>query len=186
MNFTTTVIGVRTFLRRLIGAASLDAAIYEEVEADRAATAQASAIVVLSSLAAGIGMRGFGGGGTAGLTFFSVLALMAWGAWALLTYQIGVRILPEPNTRADVGELLRTIGFASTPGLLRIFGAVPGLTVPVFAVTAVWMLLAMIVAVRQALDYSSTRRAVAVCVLGWVLAVVFAMVVGFFFGPRVS
>jgi hypothetical protein len=120
------------------------------------------------------------------MTFFGVLALMAWGAWALLTYQIGVRILPEPQTRADVGELLRTIGFASTPGLLRIFGALPGLTVPVFAVTAVWMLLAMIVAVRQALDYSSTRRAVAVCVLGWVLAIVFAMVVGFFFGPRVS
>jgi hypothetical protein len=182
-----TTLGVRTLLRRLLGAATLDAATYEEVEADRAATAQAGAIVVLSSLAAGIGMRGFGGGGgAASMAFFGVLALMAWGAWALLTYQIGVRILPEPQTRADVGELLRTIGFASTPGLLRIFGAVPGLTVPVFAVTAVWMLMAMIVAVRQALDYSSTRRAVAVCVLGWALAIVFAMVVGFFFGPRVS
>ena len=186
MSFMTTTIGVRTFLRRLVGAAKLDVATYEEVEADRAATAQAGAIVVLSSLAAGIGMRGFGGGGTASMTFFGALALMAWGAWALLTYQIGVRILPEPQTRADVGELLRTIGFASTPGLLRIFGALPGLTIPVFTVTTVWMLLAMIVAVRQALDYSSTRRAVAVCVLGWVLAIVFAMVVGFFFGPRVS
>jgi hypothetical protein len=185
MTVMTTTTGVRTFLRRLIGAATFDAATYEEVEADRHASAQASAIVVLSSLAAGIGMRGFGGG-TGSLTFFAVLALMAWAAWALLTYQIGVRILPEPNTRADVGELLRTIGFASTPGLLRVFGALPGLTVPVFAVTTVWMLLTMIVAVRQALDYSSTRRAVAVCVFGWVLAIVFAMVVGFFFGPRVS
>jgi hypothetical protein len=185
MNFMTTTITIRTFLRRLIGAATLDVATYEEVEADRGATAQAGAIVVLSSLAAGIGMRGFGVG-AASMTFFGALALMAWGAWALLTYQIGVRILPEPQTRADVGELLRTIGFASTPGLLRIFGALPGLTIPVFAVTTVWMLLAMIVAVRQALDYSSTRRAVAVCVLGWVLAIVFAMVVGFFFGPRVS
>jgi hypothetical protein len=182
----TTTIGVRTFLRRLIGAATLDVATYEEIEADRHATAQATAIVVLSSLAAGIGMRGFAGGGAAGMTFFGALALMAWGAWALLTYQIGARILPEPNTRADVGELLRTIGFASTPGLLRVFGALPGLTVPVFAVTTVWMLLTMIVAVRQALDYSSTRRAIAVCVLGWVLAIVFALVVGFFFGPRVS
>ena len=184
---TTTITTVRTFLRRLIGAATLDVATYEEVETDRGATAQAGAIVVLSSLAAGIGMRGFGGGGgAASMTFFGALALMAWGAWALLTYQIGVRILPEPQTRADVGELLRTIGFASTPGLLRIFGALPGLTIPVFTVTTVWMLLAMIVAVRQALDYSSTRRAVAVCVFGWVLAIVFAMVVGFFFGPRVS
>lgn len=185
MNFTMTTPGVRTLLRRLLGAAALRAATYEEVEADRSATAQASAIVVLSSVAAGIGMRGFGGG-VPSMAFFGVVALMAWGAWALLTYQIGVRIMPEPQTRADVGELLRTIGFASTPGMLRIFGAVPGLTVPVFAVTAVWMLMATVVAVRQALDYSSTRRAVAVCVFGWVLAIVFALVVGFFFGPRVS
>jgi hypothetical protein len=182
----TTTIGVRRLLRRLIGAATLDAATYEEVEADRHATAQASAIVVLSSIAAGIGMRGLGDGSAPSMAFFGALALMAWGAWALLTYQIGVRILPEPQTRADVGQLLRTIGFASTPGLLRIFGAVPGLTVPVFAVTTMWMLLAMIVAVRQALDYRSTPRAVAVCVLGWVLALALAVGLGLAFGSSVS
>ena len=71
--------------------------------------------------------------------------------------------MPEPQTRADVGELLRTIGFASAPGMLRVFGIVPGATIPAFAITAVWMLAAMIVAVRQALDYQSTSRAVAVC-----------------------
>lgn len=183
----TTTTGDRTFLRRLIGAATLDVATYEEVEADRGATPQAFAIVVLSSLAAGLGARGFSGGhAAANIVFFGGVALVAWLAWALLTYEIGVRILPEPQTRADVGELLRTIGFASTPGVLRIFGVLPGLTVPVFAVTAVWMLMAMIIAVRQALDYTSTRRAVAVCVLGWGLAIVFAVVLGFFFGPRVS
>jgi hypothetical protein len=178
MNFMTTTITIRTFLRRLIGAATLDVATYEEVEADRGATAQAGAIVVLSSLAAGIGMRGFGGG-AASMTFFGALALMAWGAWALLTYQIGVRILPEPQTRADVCELLRTIGFASTPGSLRIFGALPGLTIPVFAVTTVWMLLAMIVAVRQALDYQSTARAVAVCTVAWLLSIGIVALLGF-------
>ena len=81
---------------------------------------------------------------------------MAWAAWALLTYQIGVKLMPEPETRADVGELLRTIGFSAAPGMLRIFGIVPGAAIPAFAITAVWMLVAMIVAVRQALDYKST------------------------------
>jgi hypothetical protein len=176
----------RRFLRRLVGAAALDASIYEEVETDRGATAQAVAVVVLSSLAAGVGAQGFGGGDPAGIAFFGALALVAWAAWALLTYEIGVRILPEPQTRADIGELLRTIGFASAPGVLRVFGVFPGITVPVFVVTAVWMLVAMIVGVRQALDYTTTRRAVAVCGLGWVLAIVFAGVLGFFFGPHVS
>ncbi len=95
-------------------------------------------------------------------------------------------LLPEPQTRVDVGELLRTIGFASTPGLLRVLAIMQPLAIPVFIATSAWMLLAMVVAVRQALDYTSTARAVAVCVVGWVLAVVVAVVLGLFFGPTVS
>ena len=116
----------------------------------------------------------------------TMVALLAWSAWALLTLQIGGRLLPEPQTRVDVGELLRTIGFASAPGILRIFGILPGVTLPAFAISAVWMLAAMIVAVRQALDYTTTARAIAVCILGWVLAVGFAIVLGLLFGPTVS
>jgi hypothetical protein len=106
--------------------------------------------------------------------------------WALLTYEIGTRVMPEAQTRADVGELLRTIGFAAAPGMLQIFGVVPGASIPAFAITGVWMLVAMIVAVRQALDYTSTARAVAVCCLGWALALVFAIGLGLAFGPTVS
>ena len=110
---------------------------------------------------------------------------MAWAAWSLVTSRSGSRILPDTNTRADVGELLRTIGFATAPGILRIFALVPGLSVAVFVISAVWMLAAMIVAVRQALDFTSTRRAVAVCGLGWLFAIGFAVLFGVFFGPRV-
>jgi hypothetical protein len=81
--------------------------------------------------------------------------------------------------------LLRTTGFATAPGLLRIVGVLPGMTIPSFAVAAIWMLLAMVIAVRQALDYTSTGRAIAVCGLGWLLAITFALVFGLFFGPRV-
>lgn len=175
-----------TFLQRIIGAAALDSAIYEEVEADRTATGQAFAIVVLSSVAAGIGARGFGDMPVDGLVFFSALALIAWATWALLTFEIGGRLMPDPQTRVDVGELLRTIGFATAPGLLYALGVMPAVAVPVFVVTSAWILLATIVAVRQALDYQSTGRAVAVCVLGWTLAIAVAIVLGIAFGPTVS
>jgi Yip1-like protein len=175
-----------SFLQRLIGAVSLDTAIYEEVEGDRGATAQALVVVLLSSISAGIGARGLGGTNIANIAFISVVALMAWAAWALVTLQIGGRLLPEPQTQVDVGELLRTTGFAAAPGILRLFGVLPGVTIPVFALCAVWMLAAMIVAVRQALDYSSTGRAIVVCVIGWALAIGLAILVGLVFEPTVS
>jgi len=175
-----------TFLQRLIGAMALDVAIYEEVEGDRGATGQAFTVVILSSIAAGIGARGFAENTVSNIALTAIIALLAWAAWALVTFQIGGRLMPEPQTRVDVGELLRTIGFASTPGMLRVLGVLPRATVPVFTITSVWMLLAMIVAVRQALDYRSTPRAVAVCVLGWVLALAFAVGLGLVFGSSVS
>ena len=174
------------FVMRLIGALALDPVTYEEVEADRSATGQALLVVVLSSIGAGIGARGLGGGTPQSMVFISAVSLIAWAAWALLTCQIGVRLMPEAETRSDVGEMLRTIGFAAAPGMLRIFGIVPGAAIPAFAITAIWMLVAMIVAVRQALDYKSTARAVAVCGVGWALAIAIAVGLGLVFGPTVS
>jgi hypothetical protein len=140
----------------------------------------------LSSLSAGVGARGLGGTSAVNIAFITILALMAWAAWALVTLQIGGRLLPEPQTQVDVGELLRTTGFAAAPGILRLFGVLPGVTIPVFALSAVWMLAAMIVAVRQALDYTSTARAIVVCGIGWALAIGLAILVGVLFGPTVS
>jgi hypothetical protein len=177
-----------TFLHRLMGAAALDSATYEDVEGDKTATPQALAIVVLSSLAAGIGARGLSGG-AATLTFFagaSVIALMAWATWALVMFEIGGRILPTRDTSVDVGELLRTLGFAATPGLIQVFGVLPGAMVPSFALAIVWTIAATVVAVRQALDYTSTGRAIAVCVLGWIVSLSFAIVLGLIFGPVLS
>jgi hypothetical protein len=168
-----------------MGAAALDVAIYEDVEADRGATAQAFIIVLLSSVAGGIGATGVTLGAV-NVAFFSMVALLAWAGWALVTYTIGVHLLPEPQTRADVGELMRTIGFASTPGLLRVLGVMSPLAKPVFVLTTLWMLAAMVVAVRQALDYTSTARAVAVCVVGWLLAIAFAVAFGLLFAPVVA
>jgi len=175
-----------SFIQRLIGAAALDAAIYEEVEADPSAIGQAFSVVVLSSLAAGFGASGMGGTSIGNIGFISVAALMAWAAWALITFEIGSRLMPEPQTSVDVGQLMRTIGFAAAPGILGVFGAIPGVTIPAFAIAAVWMLAAMIVAVRQALDYTSTRRAIAVCLVGWLLIGAIVVALGLAFGPTLS
>ncbi len=171
-----------TFKDRIIRAAKLDVHLYEEVEADKGARGQAMGVVVLSSIAAGIGSIAIGGIG--GILIGTISALIGWYIWAYLTYFIGTKILPEPQTRADHGELLRTIGFASSPGLIRVLGIIPGLAGLVFLVASIWMMVAMVIAVRQALDYKSTLRAVGVCAIGWIIqAVIFALVFAIFGGP---
>jgi hypothetical protein len=159
------------FLQRIIRAAKLDVQLYEEVETDRSATLQALGVVLLSGLAAGLGTMGHvGGPGRISGALFAALA--GWFAWAAMTYWIGAHVLPEPQTRADYGEMLRTTGFAAAPGLIRVIGVVPGLGGPAFLVSSVWMLVAMVIAVRQALDYRSTWRAVGVCAIGWLIQLV--------------
>jgi len=174
-----------SFVRRLMGAAVLDTGTYEEIEADPTATVQAFAVVLMSSVAAGIGALGLGERTLSAVVFAGIVALLTWAAWALVVFEIGVRLMPQPKTQSSVLELMRTTGFASTPGILRIAGVLPGTTFVIYAVTALWMLAAMVVAVRQALDYDSTARAVAVCGLGWVLAIALALVLGIFLGPSV-
>ena len=165
---------------RMLRAAKLDVQLYEEVEHDEGALRQATTVVVLSAVAAGIGSLGIGG--LAGLVSGTLAALFGWYIWAFLTYFIGTRLLPEPQTRADYGELLRPIGFASAPGLIRVLGIIPGLGQIVFAVAGVWMLIATVIAVRQALDYTNTWRAVGVCAIGWVVQSVILMVAFAMFG----
>ena len=155
------------FTDRMIRAAKLDVSLYEEVEADSEAMGQAMGVVVLSSLAAGIGSLSMGGLG--GIFLTTISALIGWFVWAWLIYFIGTQILPEPQTECDIGQMLRTTGFSSAPGMIRIAGIVPGLGMFVFFVASIWMLVAMIIAVRQALDYQSTWRAVGVCLICWLI-----------------
>ncbi len=165
---------------RMIRAAKLDAQLYEEVEADQTAMGQAMGVVVLSAVAAGIG--NFANGGLSGTVTGTIAALVGWYIWAFMTYFIGTRFLPEPQTKADHGELLRTIGFSSAPGLIRVLGVIPGLREFVFAVAGIWMLVAMVIAVRQALDYTSTWRSIGVCGIGWAIQALILVVAVSMFG----
>ncbi len=171
-----------TFAERMMGAATLDVHTYEEVEADTTATTQAMGIVVLSSIAQGIAGLAQGGGGY-GFVAGAMGALIGWFIWAFLVYIIGTKVLPEPQTRSNLGELLRTTGFSASPGLLRVLGIIPILGGLIMIVVSIWMLIAMIIAVRQALDYQSTGRAVGVCLIGWFVFVVIMLMIS---GGRVA
>jgi hypothetical protein len=142
--------------------------------------------VLLSSLAAGIGASGWRGPDLATILLAAGVALVTWVAWAMLMFQIGTRVMPGPATRTSLGELMRTIGFAAAPGLLQVFAALPRITIVVYVVAWIWMFAATVVAVRQALDYESTGRTLAVCGLAAGLSAVMALVLGVLFGPSVS
>lgn len=157
------------FSSRLGGALRLDAATYEEVEHDPGALGQALALVLLSSVSNGLGTMGQTG--AAAFVPGLIVALIGWVAWAGLVFLIGTRLLPEPQTRSDVPELMRVTGFATAPGLFGIVGLVPMAGPFLFFGVSVWMLMAMLVAVRQALDFRSIWRALGVVSIGWVVYV---------------
>ena len=168
------------FISRIIRACKLEANLYEEVEADKNATLQAALVVVLSSLAAGVGALSMG---ASNFLMAPILSLISWYIWAYLIYFIGAKLFPEANTKADHGQLLRTIGFSSAPGLIRVFGLTPELMSITFIGGGIWMLVAMVIAVRQALDYQSTWRAMGVVVIGFLVQAIVLIILLRIFGP---
>jgi hypothetical protein len=174
-----------SFVHHLMGAATFDPATYERIETDPQASTWAGITVLLSSIAAGVGSGGWSGPTLGTVASVSAIALVTWVAWAVMIFQIGTRVLPEPQTRATLGELLRTTGFAAAPGLLQVFAAFPRVTIPVYVLTWVWMLAAMIVAVQHALDYQRAWRAVVVCAIAASLALLIAFGIGVIWSPVV-
>ncbi len=170
------------FIKRIIRAAKLDIELYEEVEADKSSMSQAFAVVVLSSIATGV--SSIGQIGVSGIISTTISALISWFLMAYIIYFIGAKFFPEPQTHADHGELLRTLGFASAPGLLMIFGLIPGVIGILSLIVQVWMLSALVVAARQALDYTSTIRTLVVCITGMIVYWIALAMLLFLLGAR--
>ena len=170
---------VLIFINRIFRAIKIDPDLYEEVEHDKSATIQAAGVVVLSSLAAGVGAIHLG---ASNFLLGPLLSLASWYFWAFIIYIVGTKLFPDKETRSDHGELLRTIGFSSAPGLIRVFGLTPELMTITFIGAAIWMLVAMIIAVRQALDYQSTWRAIGVVVIAFLVQAIFLIMIVRLFG----
>ena len=154
----------KKLINRIFRAIKIDVELYEEVERDKSATIQAGLVVVLSSMAAGVGALQLG---ASNFLLAPVFSLISWYVWAYIIYFVGVKLFPEKNTKSNHGELLRTIGFSSAPGLIRVFGVTPDLMAVTFIGSAFWMLACMVVGVRAALDYKSLWRALGVVIVAW-------------------
>lgn len=161
----------RSIVDRMKGAAMLDVATYEEVEHDEQATGQAAVVVVIVAICTAIGAVWRGG---PSIIAGPISAILGWLLWSAVTYVIGAKAL---GGVATWGELLRTIGFAQSPGVLMIFGIIPILGGIVRVVVLIWLLIAGIIAIRQALDVS-TGKAVVTAVLGWLVMVMLAFLSG--------
>ena len=166
-------------IERMIGAAKLDVKVYEEVEKDTTATQQALLVVVIVAIATGIGS--FAYGGVLGFFVGIVGGAGLWAMWAWITYYIGTTILKTDATDADWGQLARTLGFAQSPGVLKVAGFIPVIGPLIFFLASIWQLVAMIVAIKQALDYESYGRAIGVALIGFipyiiVIAIIFSLV----------
>ena len=167
------------FLERVFRAIKIDIELYEEVEKDKSATVQAGLVVILSSLAAGVGALQMG---TSNFLMAPILSLLSWYVWAYVIYFVGVKLFGDPNTKSNHGELLRTIGFSSAPGLIRIFGITPELMTVTFIGSAFWMLACMVVAVKSALDYESLWKSLGVVIVAWLFQAFFLFLVIILFG----
>lgn len=154
-----------SFGERMLGAATLSVPVYEEVEHDRTATRQAAGAVAIVAVAGAIGSFSLGGAGIVGAV---LSAFVGWYIWSAVTLFVGTQVF---RGTADMGEMLRTIGFAQAPGVLYVAGIVPLLGGLVQLFVGIWMLVCAVVAIRQALDFT-TGKAIATAMIGWVPYVV--------------
>jgi hypothetical protein len=165
---------------RVRRAAMFDVGLYQEVEADTSLNQEALIVVVLASIAAGIG--GFLGGllsgdiGPAflGLVVAAVLGVVNYYIWSYVTYFVGTSLF---GGTADPGELLRVLGYASGPRVLGVLNFIPCVGWVFGLAGAIWALVAGVVAVREALDFDTTK-AILTVVIGWVVILVISVIVG--------
>ena len=175
-------------VNRMIRAARLDTSLYEEVEHDQSATSQAMQVVLIVALASGIGSALWKLltlspiDAVTGLVGGILVAVLGWLAWALVTYIIGAKIF---GGTATYGEMLRTLGFAQSPNVLLIFtgilGGIPFLGGLLRLALLIWVLLAGLIAIRQALDVG-TGKAIITAILGWIVMVIIVGIVASIFG----
>ena len=155
---------ITLFLNRIYRSIKIDPEVFDEVQKDKNATIAAGIVVVLSSLAAGIGASHLG---TINFFLAPVLSLVTWFVWAYIIYFVGVKLFPDLKTKTTHLALLRSIGFSSAPGMIRIFGFNGDLMTVMFVGSAFWMLVCMVVAVKQTLNYKSLWKALGVVIIAW-------------------
>jgi len=157
-------------ISRMLRASMLDAHVYEEVESDSSTIVQAVLIVVVVAVARGVATLSVTDN-ILGIAFGIIAGLLSWAVWAFITYMVGTKLLKTGDTESSWGELARVTGFAQSPGILFLIAVVPVVGTWILPVVSLWQLAAMVVGIRQALDYTSTFRAIGVVLVGFVAVI---------------
>lgn len=173
----------RSLPNRMIRAAQLDAELYEEVENDASATSQAAIVVVLAAISGAIGVLITKGVGSAIVGI--VGALIGWVLWSAITLFVGRTFFGTDQTNVDMGEMLRALGFSTTPGVLGVLSFIPVLGVVISLVLGIWQLIAGVIAVRQAMDFS-TGRAIGTVIVGWLVQLFFTVILALLVAPFIT
>lgn len=155
-----------TFGDRIVGAMKLDANTFEDIERDPTAMGQAIGVIALAAVSAGIGNVWYGG--LTGIVFGIITSLIGYLLWAVVVWLVGTKLMPDPATKADFPETFRVVAFAAAPGLLGIVTIIPLLGWLLMFLIWIWSIAAMVIAVRQVLDYTDTFKAVIVVIIGFV------------------
>jgi len=161
---------------RMVRAARLETSLYNEVEADLSATQQALTVVVIVAIAGGIGsalgaaIAGRPAAVAGGLIGGIIAELLGWLVWSYVMYLVGTRVF---HGTATYGELLRTLGFASSPGVLNILRFIPVLGGLISLIVGIWRIVTGFIAVREALDLDTgnTIATIVVGVIGYIIVV---------------
>jgi hypothetical protein len=194
--------------QRIIGVFKLSAATFNEIENDRTATTQAALVVILVALLAGIGaaigavmlnrtMPGvieslessLGEGidtsfipqmSPIGAFFNAVIgAILSWLVWSALTYFVGTKLF---KGTADMGEMLRVIGFAQAPRLLSVFGFIPCIGALFSFAGWVWALAASFIGIREGLDLDNGKTLLTI-IVSFIGALAVSFLVGLLLAP---
>ncbi len=155
---------ISLFINRFFRSVKIDPEVFNEVQKDKNATISAAIVVILSSSAAGIGAASLGAGN---FILAPIFSLISWFVWAYIVYFVGVKLFPDTKTKTTQFALLRAIGFSSAPGIIRVFGFNEDLMTVTFIGAAFWMLVCMIVAVKETLNYKSLWKAFGVVIISW-------------------
>jgi hypothetical protein len=168
-----------SFGERVVGAMKLDPNTFEEIERDTTAMGQAVGVIALAAVSGGIGNVWYGG--ITGIVTGVIIALIGYVVWALVVWLIGTKVMPDPTTKADFPEAFRVIAFAAAPGVLGIVTIIPLLGWLLMFLLWLWSIAAMVVAVKQVMDYSTIGKAVIVVLIGFVLQLIVAGMLGLMF-----
>jgi Yip1 domain len=164
-----------TFGDRVVGAMKLDPNAFEDVERDTTAIGQSVGVIVLAAVAAGIGNVYYGG--LRGIIYGACMSVVGFLVWSLIVWLVGTKLMPEPTTKADFAETFRVLGFSAAPGLASVITIIPILGWLLMLLIWLWQIAAMVIAVRQVLDYSTTGKAVVVVIIGWIVNIILTVLI---------